>query len=121
MTKTKERGYFSIETEEGVKWAHFSRTFLGQLKELADEDLVSLGKKLQKTDKTLDEQFDLFSLILHAGLNAYALENDIEEKYNPHKVSNWLWTAIQEDDKVFLNLTEALNSSLPKPVKGKGK
>ena len=37
--KTKERGYFKLETPEGVKWAHFSRTFITQLQKHTGKDL----------------------------------------------------------------------------------
>ena len=119
MTKTKERGYFSLETEEGVKWAHFSRTFFGQLKEIYGEDLSSLGEKLRQENKNLDDQFNLMCLIFHSGLNAYALENDIDEKYNEHKVANWLWDAMNKDQSVITNMMESLMSGLPKPQEGK--
>ena len=121
MKKTIERGYFSIETDEGTKWAHFSRTFMGQLAEISDQDIVSVGKILENPDADPGDQFDAITLLLHAGVRAYDLENDIEIDYNKYKVGNWLWDAMQEDADVAANLMKALMASLPasKGVQGK--
>lgn len=118
--KIKERGYFTIETVEGAKIAHFSRTFLTTLRDIAGEDIVSLGKKMTKEQATELEMFDYMALLFHAGLNAYALETDSEITWNEYKVANWLWDAMSESDKVGAELMEALNCALPKPSKSKG-
>lgn len=114
--KTKERGYFKIDTPEGVKYAHFSRTFLGQLKEVMDTDLGTLGKKLQSAE-SYEDQFDVLTDMLHAGLNAYALEEGDDITWNTYKVGNWLWEAMNESDEIGAELIAALNASLPKPGK----
>lgn len=117
--KTTERGYFKLITDEGDKWAHFSRTFLGELKKLSGKSLPELGESLQN-EKDQDAQFDAFTDLLEAGLNAYALENNEEITWNTYKVGNWLWEHLNEgDENIVEELLKALTFSIPK-AKGKG-
>ncbi len=119
MTKIKERGYYSLQTEDGVKWMHFSRTFLGQLQDMTGKDIITYGKDLQNA-KTDEEAFDATATVIHAGMNAYCLEEDIDIDFNDHKVANWLWEAMQVDDSIMLDVIETLRTALPKPGKKKG-
>lgn len=118
--KTTERGYFKLDTPEGVKYAHFSRTFLSQLKVLFGTDIMEIGKKLVSPD-SFEDKFDGMAALVHAGLNAYALEEDLEITWNEHKVGNWLWEAMNESDEVIVELDAALQNSLPplEPQAGK--
>ncbi len=118
--KTKERGYLKLNTENGPKYAHFSRTFWGQLKEVSGQDLVSLGKSFQE-EKSTEEQFDAITDLLESGFRAYDLENDIEIDYNTYKVGNWLWEAMNQDDNIGTEIIETLTASLPKAKKETGK
>lgn len=117
--KTIERGYFKLDTPEGVKYAHFSRTFLKTFKDYSGKDIFEWGGSVTESDDVWD-QFDAMTDILIAGMMAYDLEEDLECKYNVHKVGNWLWDAMQEDTDVGTTLMTAFNNGFPKSKEVKG-
>ena len=118
--KTKERGYFKLDTPDGVKWAHFSRTFITQLQKHTGKDLVTWGQEINKTDDTLT-QFDAITDVLYAGMISFCLEEDLEQDFNLYKVGNWLWDSMNEDDNVASEIFETLQAALPKAKEVKGK
>ena len=118
--RNKERGYLQLETSEGKKWMHFSRTSLTKIQEISGEDTATFADRLGKENSTPEEQFDLMAILVHAGLVAYDLEEGNEIDYNKHKVANWVWDAAQEDENFGLNIVEAFMLSLPISKKAKG-
>ena len=117
--KTIERGYLQLDTDEGKKWMHFSRTSLTQLQKLSGDDIVSFGEKLTMKNMTPERQFDIMAVLCHAGLIAYDLEEDNEIDYNEYKVANWVYEAAQEEE-FGLDLVKAFMLSLPVGKKQKG-
>ena len=112
--KTKERGYFKLDTPDGVKWAHFSRTFITQLQKHTGKDLITWGHELKEMDSNV-EQFDAITDVVYAGMIAYALEEDLEHDFNLYKVGNWLWEEMNNNDDLAKDIFETLQSTLPKP------
>lgn len=118
--KTKERGYFKLETPEGVKWAHFSRTFITQLQKHTGKDLVTWGQELTEMESEV-AQFDALTDVLYAGMISFCLEEDLEQDFNLYKVGNWLWEAMNEGTDVADELFQTLQAALPKSKEVQGK
>ena len=121
--ENKRRGFFTLETVDGPRTAHFSRRFITKLKEVTGLDLVSWGVKIEELKDPV-EQFDLISGLWYAGLlaNSDRLREEID--FNQEDASDWLWDAVMQKPEVSAELLDALRVSMPTPegnLKGKKK
>ena len=104
MTKAnKIRGYYDFPMGNGdTKKMHFSMNFVFILQDIIDEDLAEWLKGMENMDS--NEQGIALSQLVYAGLSAYDLEEGNVVEYNIYKVRDWLFTAMQNDSKLALDL-----------------
>ena len=119
MNKTKKNGYYKLKTKDGDRWLHFSRLFITKIKEVSGKDILEYGEYLKTLDNNLDvtKQFDAVTDLTIAAMMAYDEKEGNDIDYNLYKVGEWLYAAVEEDDRIIKGIFDTLNESLPKPGK----
>ena len=113
MDKNIKNAFYKLKTEDGEKWIHFNRLFVSKIKDVSGKDINQFGKHLQSLDNMLnwEEQFDAITDLVMAGMLAHDENEGNDITYDIEKVGEWLYYAMEEDDKVLANIFEALTSS----------
>ena len=106
------RGFFTLETVDGSKTAHFSRRFITKLNDVSGLDLVTWGQTLDKSTDDV-ERFDLIAKLWYAGLIANSARTRSEVDYNLDDASDWLWDAVMENPEVAKDIFHALGAAMP--------
>ena len=111
--KIKENGYYKLKTKDGDKWLHYSRLFLTRLEEVSGKDIVKFGEHLMSLDNSLnmEAQFDALTDLTMAAMLAYDEKEGNEIDYDLYKVGEWLYNAVEEDDKVFSDIINTLQAA----------
>ena len=121
--ENQRRGFFTLETVDGPKTAHFSRRFITKLKDITGLDFVTWGLELEKLKEPV-EQFDLIAKLWYAGLTANNERTREPIDYSEEDAADWLWDAVLEDPEISHDLFAALGAAMPSPsgkIKGKEK
>ena len=116
---TKQRGYYELKTEDGSKWLHFSMNFIFNLQEVTGEDLSTWSARVSKTTDEMEQAVNICDMVF-AAMAAYDQEEENPLDYNRYAVRNWVFDAINNDDKVATEIMEAFTASMGK-LNGKKK
>ena len=107
--KTKQRGYFKLETADGDRWMHFSMNFVLNLEDLTEQTASEWGAKLQK--QTGLKQITTLCDAIFCAMIAYSQENDEEVNYNIYAVRDWVAEAATDNPKVIGEMAKVLTDS----------
>ena len=107
--RTKQRGYFKLETADGDRWMHFSMNFILNLEDLTEQPLTEWGLELKELKGF--KQVSALCDAVFCAMIAYSQENNEEVNYNIFAVRDWVGEAAQKDPKIVSEMSEVLTQS----------
>ena len=112
-SKNIKNGYYKLKTDDGPKWLHFSRLFIDKIKEVSGKNILEFGEYLKSLDNDLNmmSQFDAITDLTMAAMMAYDEKEGNDIDYDLYKVGEWLYWAMEEDEKVLVNIFDALKAA----------